>query len=271
MTILMTADSSGGVWTFAIDLARGLAARGVGIMLAVMGRPLSVEQRRAADRIPGLTLTARPYRAEWMEESLDEVEEAGAWLLDLARTTAPDVVHINGFVHAALPFQAPVLVTAHSCVVSWFHAVKRAAPSSDWLRYEQAVKRGLAGARLVVAPSRAMAMSIIQHYAPHTPVVPIHNGRHPAGFEAGTKEPLVPHHRPSRGRGQRRGHGRRVLQVVRTAGVHPTGVTVPQTCVRVVMAVTPASFNSARGANDNELMKDLPAFRASVRRAERAT
>lgn len=191
MTILMTADSSGGVWTFAIDLARGLAARGVGIVLAVMGRPLSVEQRRAADQIPGLTLTARPYRVEWMEESLDEVEEAGAWLLDLARATAPDVVHINGFVHAALPFQAPVLVTAHSSVVSQFHAVKRAAASSDWLRYEQAVKRGLAGARLVVAPSRAMAMSIIQHYAPHTPVVPIHNGRHPAGFAAGTKEPFV--------------------------------------------------------------------------------
>ena len=232
MTILMTADSSGGVWTFAIDLARGLAARGVGIVLAVMGRPLSVEQRRAADRIPGLTLTARPYRVEWMEESLDEVEEAGAWLLDLARATAPDVVHINGFVHAALPFQAPVLVTAHSCVVSWFRAVKRAAPSSDWLRYEQAVKRGLAGARLVVAPSRAMAMSIIQHYAPHTPVVPIHNGRHPAGFAAGTKEPFVLTAGRVADEGQRRGHGRRVPQGVRTAGVHPTGITVPQTCVR---------------------------------------
>ena len=36
-----------------------------------------------------------------------------------------------------------------------------------------------------------MAMSIIQHYAPHTPVVPIHIGRHPAGLETGTKEPFV--------------------------------------------------------------------------------
>ena len=248
MTILMTADSSGGVWTFAIDLARGLAARGVGIVLAVMGRPLSVEQRRAADQIPGLTLTARPYRAEWMEESLDEVEEAGAWLLDLARTTAPDVVHINGFVHAALPFQAPVLVTAHSCVVSWFRAVKRAAPSSDWLRYEQAVKRGLAGARLVVAPSRAMAMSIIQHYAPHTPVVPIHNGRHPAGFEAGT-EGTVRYSPPaeSRTRAAQRPWQTRTT-VVRTAGVHPTGVTVPQTCVRVVMAADAGVFQARPAA-----------------------
>ena len=229
MTILMTADSSGGVWTFAIDLARGLAARDVGIVLAVMGRPLSVEQRRAADQIPGLTLTARPYRVEWMEESLDEVEEAGAWLLDLARTTAPDVVHINGFVHAALPFQAPVLVTAHSSVVSRFHAVKRAAASSDWLRYEQAVKRGLAGAPLPVARDGDVDHPALRPAHACGP----HSQRPPPGGIRGRHEGTVrTHRRPGRGRGQRRGHGRRVLQGVRTAGLHPMGITVPQTCVR---------------------------------------
>jgi glycosyltransferase involved in cell wall biosynthesis len=191
MTILMTAESVGGVWTHALDLSRGLAARGVRVVLAVMGGPLSIEQRRAADEVPGLTLQARPYKLEWMEDPWAEVDEAGNWLLELARATAPDVVHVNGFAHGALPFGAPVLVAAHSCVLSWFRAVKRVAPSSGWLRYEHGVKRGLAAARIIVAPSRAMAISVIQHYSPDTPVMAVHNGRHPEGFAPGAKEPFV--------------------------------------------------------------------------------
>ena len=191
MTVLMTAESVGGVWTYALDLSRGLAARGVTVVLAVMGGPLSVEQRRAAGDVPGLVLQSRPYKLEWMNHSEAEVEKAGAWLLDLARATAPDLVHINGFVHGSLPFTAPVLVAAHSCVLSWFRAVKRAAPSSDWLRYEQRVKRGLAAARMIVAPSRAMALSVIHHYSPDTPVIAVHSGRHAEGFSPGAKEPFV--------------------------------------------------------------------------------
>jgi glycogen(starch) synthase len=191
MTVLMTADSVGGVWTYALDLSRGLAARGIRVVLAVMGAPLSIDQRRGADQVPGLTLAVRPYRLEWMDDPWDDVEEAGRWLLDLARIWAPDVVHVNGFAHGALPFTAPVLIAAHSCVLSWFREVKRAPASAEWLRYEQAVKRGLAGARLIVAPSRAMALSVIRHYAPHPPVIPIHNGRDASAYAPAVKEPLV--------------------------------------------------------------------------------
>ena len=191
MTILMTADSVGGVWTHAIDLSRGLAARGARVVLAVMGAPLTIDQRRAADQVPGLMLADRSYKLEWMEAPWADVDEAGQWLLALARATAPDVVHVNGFAHAALPFAAPVLIGAHSCVLSWFRAVRRAAPSSEWLRYEQAVRRGLAGARVIVAPSRAMALSLIHHYAPAAPVLAIHNGRDASGYVPTVKEPFV--------------------------------------------------------------------------------
>src|SRR5438309_233129 len=42
----MTADVVGGVWTYAVDLSRALAARGVAVTLAVIGR-ISQAQRRA--------------------------------------------------------------------------------------------------------------------------------------------------------------------------------------------------------------------------------
>ena len=35
--VLMTADAVGGVWTYALDLARGLSAQGVQVSLALLG------------------------------------------------------------------------------------------------------------------------------------------------------------------------------------------------------------------------------------------
>src|SRR6476660_6775820 len=42
--ILMTADTVGGVWTYAIELARELKSRGTHVSLATMGSPLSADQ-----------------------------------------------------------------------------------------------------------------------------------------------------------------------------------------------------------------------------------
>ena len=42
--ILMTADTVGGVWTYAMDLARALGAEGVEVALATMGSPVSPGQ-----------------------------------------------------------------------------------------------------------------------------------------------------------------------------------------------------------------------------------
>ena len=39
MKVLMTADTLGGVWTFALELARALAPRGVRTALAEFDRP----------------------------------------------------------------------------------------------------------------------------------------------------------------------------------------------------------------------------------------
>ncbi|HTD88940.1 MAG TPA: glycosyltransferase family 1 protein, partial [Candidatus Binatia bacterium] len=44
--ILMTADPIGGVWTFALELARSFEPHGIQIGLATMGARLSRVQRR---------------------------------------------------------------------------------------------------------------------------------------------------------------------------------------------------------------------------------
>jgi glycogen synthase len=191
MTVLMTADTVGGVWTYALDLARSLGRRGVHVVLATMGEPPTAEQRQEARRIGTLRVVDSSYRLEWMRDPWDDVQRAGTWLLDIDRRVRPDLVHLNGYAHGALPFSAPVLMAAHSCVLSWWSAVKGEDAPSDWDRYRAAVHAGLAHAGVVVAPSRAMADCVERFYAPPVAVRVIPNGRDPASYSPGRKQNFV--------------------------------------------------------------------------------
>ena len=101
-----------------------------------------------------------------MDDPWDDVERAGDWLLGLARRARPDLVHLNGYAHAALPWRRPALVVGHSCVLSWWRAVRGEPAPPAWGRYREAVARGLAGRRLVVAPAAAMLAALARHYGP---------------------------------------------------------------------------------------------------------
>ena len=126
-----------------------------------------------------------------MDEPWDDVEQAGAWLLALERALTPDVVHLNGYAHGALPWRAPAVVVAHSCVLSWWRAVRGAEAPRPWERYRAAVSRGIAGAALVVAPTRAMLESLTADYGPVVAGRVVPNGRAAAAYPPAAKEPLV--------------------------------------------------------------------------------
>src|SRR5690242_11085802 len=133
--VLMTADTIGGIWTYALELSRGLHRHGIEVHLATMGAPLSSLQRRELRTVMNVHLHESNYKLEWMDKPWQDVEAAGAWLLEILERTAPDIVHINGFAHASLSWNCPVLVVAHSCVYSWFAAVRGTPPPARWERY----------------------------------------------------------------------------------------------------------------------------------------
>ncbi len=187
---LMTADAVGGVWDYALDLAGGLAARGVGVTLAVMG-PVPSPDRQAAARRAGVALRHAPFRLEWMEGADADLHAAGNWLLSLEREAAPDVVHVNGYAHAVLPFRAPTLCVAHSCVRSWWRAVHGTDAPPAWNAYTARVAEGLRHARLVVAPTRAMLDAVSDLYGLPAVAAVIPNGRGGACLRPGPKRPYV--------------------------------------------------------------------------------
>jgi glycosyltransferase involved in cell wall biosynthesis len=191
MKVLMTADTIGGVWTYALELAHALEPLGVEIVLATMGRRLDREQRRALLRASNVRLAESHYALEWMADPWRDVAEAGEWLRSIEDREQPDVVHLNGYAHGALDWRAPVMIVAHSCVVSWWRAVRDEAAPPEWSWYRDAVRRGLAGAELVVAPTQAILSAVREHHGPFGPVRVIANGVNSRRWRSNAKSPFI--------------------------------------------------------------------------------
>ena len=189
--VLMSADAIGGVWTYALALAAELARKGVGTTIATMGEPLRPAQRAAAARVANLRIAESSFRLEWMQRPWEDVALAGDWLRALDEREQPDLVHLNGYAHAQLPWRAPCLVVAHSCVFSWWRAVRGDAPPPQFARYREEVARGLQAADAVVAPTSAMLRAVREHYGPPLRSKVIANGFDADAFAVGPKQPFV--------------------------------------------------------------------------------
>jgi glycogen(starch) synthase len=188
--VLMTADAVGGIWSYSLELARGLVLSGYKVMLAVCGPSPTPEQKSASVTI-GAEIVHRSYALEWMPEAERDTDAAAAWLREVAKRFRPDVVHLNGFAHAVLPWQVPTVVVAHSCVLSWWRAVRGEAAPAAWDAYRRRTLAGLRAADLVVAPTRAFLDEVQALYGPLARTRWIWNGRDPGPVPATEKEPLI--------------------------------------------------------------------------------
>lgn len=189
MHILSTADTVGGVWTYALDLARALPNHR--FSLVTMGRCPTEAQRVEAEAIANLRLYPTEWKLEWMPQPWDEVDRAGEWLLELEQQLQPDIVHLNGYSHAVLPFSCPVLVVAHSCVGSWWRAVKGGDPPPEWDAYRERVRRGLQAASVVVSPTKALLTQMEALYGRLPSSRIIHNGARQIVSGGGGPQPFV--------------------------------------------------------------------------------
>ncbi len=189
--VLMTGDTVGGVWTFTLELAEALGPHGIEVVLATMGGQPSAEQRNNARRIRNLRLFSSDFKLEWMNDPWRDVEASGAWLRELEARFAPDVIHLNTYGHGTVEWNAPVVLTAHSCVLSWWRAVHGEPAPAAWDPYRRAVVKALQSARLVTAPSRFMLGTLEENYGPRAGGAVIPNGRSPALFRPRPKEPFI--------------------------------------------------------------------------------
>jgi len=173
--ILLTTDAVGGVWQYSLDLASGFAARGLEPVLALMGpgpappAPFQVIET-------GLPL-------DWTAENAGELRLATDRLRALAEGMASVHLHAPALVGDG-QWPAPVVAVAHSCVATWWQAVRGGKLPADFAWRAKLAASGLHAADAVIAPTAAHADAVRNAYGSLSIEV-IHNGRRPTPVTPG--------------------------------------------------------------------------------------
>lgn len=179
LRVLMTADAVGGVWSYALDLAHGLDARGVETVLLVLGPPPAADQEAAAAAVPGLRLLTSSLPLDWLAEGPDAVEAAGRAVAHMAAECGASLVHLNSPALAAgIRFPVPVVGVCHSCVATWWKTMRTGPMPVEFAWRSGLVARGYTAANALMAPSAAFAAATAEVHGLPRPPLTVHNGRH---------------------------------------------------------------------------------------------
>lgn len=189
--VLMTVDAVGGVWRYAIDLARGLNGRGIACLLVGAGpRPGS----GPGFELPGPTGTELVWTDEpldWMADDEPALERMPATLAGLARDWRADLLHLNLPSQAVgLPAHLPVLVASHSCIPTWWDVMRGGPLPDQWAWQRRRNRLGLDRADRVLVPSASHAAALIRAYGSAVRLSVVHNSTSAPPSDDG-KEPFV--------------------------------------------------------------------------------
>jgi glycosyltransferase involved in cell wall biosynthesis len=171
--VLITLDAVGGVWRYAIDVARGLEAHGVDCLLVGFGPEPEAAQRAECGRSE-LLWTHEPL--DWTVSDSADLNRGTDTLASLARDWNADILHLNLPSQAAgLPNHCPVVVASHSCVPTWWRAVHGNGLPAAWAWQTERNQAGFRRADAVIAPSRSHAAALNAVYSELPPLHVIHN------------------------------------------------------------------------------------------------
>ncbi|MBY8962711.1 glycosyltransferase family 4 protein [Flavobacterium sp. D11R37] len=188
----MTADTVGGVWTYTVDLCKAFEHYGTEVHLMTMGALLSNDQQMQVAQLKNVTLYESNYKLEWMQNPWQDIGLASQWVASVYKKVKPDVIHFNNYgqVNAYL-WDCPVVTVFHSCVQTWWQAVKGEEAPAEWEEYKQVVENALAASDIVVAPTEAILQEAGKIYGnlPETEI--IYNGRDISVNHLQQKEPYV--------------------------------------------------------------------------------
>jgi glycosyltransferase involved in cell wall biosynthesis len=173
-------DAVGGVWVYSLELARALKRFGFETILAVMGPSPSAAQR---DEAAEFRLIDTGLPLEWLETNPSEIRHAGEAIASIADRERADIVQTcSAALLAEVRFSQPCIAVQHSCVASWWAAVRGTPMPFEFHWRRELVEAGLRRATAIVAPSIAFAAETARIYEVPVPVNAVHNGRRAMTF-----------------------------------------------------------------------------------------
>ena len=189
LRLMLVTDAVGGVWTYSIELARALREWNVETLLAVIGPSPSTEQMR---EVAGLETIDTGLALDWTAERPDVIRRTGCALADIAAREDVGIVQLNSAsLLADCEFEQPIVVVQHSCVATWWDAVRDGPLPKDFAWRRDLVECGLHAANAAVAPSAAFAAQLSRVYRLSRAVRCVHNGRRALPMKRRAQEDLV--------------------------------------------------------------------------------
>jgi glycosyltransferase involved in cell wall biosynthesis len=178
--IFVTTDAVGGVWRYSMELCSAWSERGVSVTLAVVGPSPSGAQRQEAWAIQGLDLMEANLPLDWLAQTPETLEDASASLAELADLCRANSVHLHA---PALvgdgAWPGPVVAVIHSCLLTWWKAMRAGPPPAAFAANMEAAAQGLRRAGAIIAPSQAFATTVRQAYGLDRSIASVNNGRRP--------------------------------------------------------------------------------------------
>lgn len=190
-TILISTDTVGGVWSYTISLVEAMQQYPVKFIIASLGPLPSEEQCQQVKALNNAHMESFNGKLEWMDNPWDDLQDEEGWFRTLAATYQPDLVHLNHFAHASIDFNAPKLLVMHSCVRSWWRAVKKENAPDNWSRYTALVQKAIFNSDNIIAPSYAILDAFREEYKGLEKAKVVYNGIKLSEYKSNKKEPFI--------------------------------------------------------------------------------
>ncbi len=187
--ILMSVDAVGGVWRYAMELASALPRREYRIVFAVLGPRPAREQEREARQHGDVVWVDQPL--DWMASGPEQLSNVGPALSSLAEECGADLFHLNLPSQAAcLNTRLPIVTVAHSCLPTWWSAVRKTRLAKEWRWHLQINRDGFDASNAVVAPSASHAGAVAHCYGRIDGLEVVHNAI-AASLNHEPREPMI--------------------------------------------------------------------------------
>jgi glycosyltransferase involved in cell wall biosynthesis len=191
MRVLMTIDAVGGVWRYGVDLARHLGEAGVACLLVGCGPEPRASQQEECHRLPNVMLRWSALPLDWMVTDAAVLADVPDTLMAMARDWNADLLHLNLASQAVgIADETPVVITSHSCLATWWRAVKGCELPQGWRWQQELTGRGLRRADVVMVPTVSHCAATTAVYGPISRIEVVANATS-AQNSRGAKQPFV--------------------------------------------------------------------------------
>jgi glycosyltransferase involved in cell wall biosynthesis len=127
-----------------------------------------------------------------MENPWEDLQLAEQWVKSVYEKIKPDLIHFNNYGLINSKWPCPVVTVFHSCVQTWWRAVKGENAPLDWDKYRYTVKKAIFLSDVLVAPSRAILNEAQKIYGKTEVAKVIYNGSYNGNYiKIEDKEPFV--------------------------------------------------------------------------------